>query len=287
MTGRKQDLIPPEGVPVSFQISSGGSRLGAQLLDIIITFGGVFALFVALIWMGLLSWAFMGTLFLLLIFLVRIPYYIFSELIWNGRTIGKKITHTRVVSADGGRLTPHQITARNLMKEVEVFMPLTTLLSGSFDSGWTGTFLTLWMLIVLAVPLINKRRQRLGDMIAGTLVVDQPKAILMPDLATKSMVDRVEFTFEPQHLDIYGRYELQTLEEILRAPPKTREAVTRMSKVTQTIHRKIGYTDRILPEDHWHFLTDFYRQQREFLESKQLFGDARENKHHDMNKPKP
>lgn len=281
MSGRPHDLIPPEGVPVSFRISSAGSRFGAQILDIVITFGGLFLFFLALIWLGFANWSLMATLFLLLSCFLRIPYYIFSELVWNGRTLGKRMVKVRVVSTDGGRLTPHQIVARNLMKEVEVFMPLTTLLSGSFEGSGTGMALMLWMLLVLGVPLFNKRRQRLGDMIAGTLVVDQPRAILMPDLAAKSKLDRVEFAFEPHHLEIYGRYELQTLEEILRAPPKTPDAIKRMSRIAQTIHRKIGYTDRMLPEDYWHFLTDFYRQQREFLESRQLFGDARENKFHD------
>lgn len=280
MIGRPANILPPEAVPIRLEIASGGARFGAQALDILITFGGLFLLFWALIWANVLDWSMLATLFFLLVFLIRVPYYILSELVWNGRTIGKRIVRIKVISADGQRLTPHQIVARNLMKEVEVFMPATTLLSGSFQSGWVGLALTLWMVLVLCVPLFNKRRQRLGDMIAGTLVVDQPTAVLLPDLAATQGTAGVGFVFQPEQLDVYGRFELQTLEQILRNRPKTEEQGQRVSDVVHTIRRKIKFEEDVAARDEWDFLTDFYRQQREFLESRHLFGDTREDKFH-------
>ncbi|PWG18681.1 RDD family protein [Salibaculum griseiflavum] len=280
MIGRPANILPPEAVPIRLEIASGGARFGAQALDILITFGGLFLLFWALIWANVLDWSMLATLFFLLVFLIRVPYYILSELVWNGRTIGKRIVRIKVISADGQRLTPHQIVARNLMKEVEVFMPATTLLSGSFQSGWVGLALTLWMILVLCVPLFNKRRQRLGDMIAGTLVVDQPTAVLLPDLAATQSTAGVGFVFQPEQLDVYGRFELQTLEQILRNRPKTEEQRQRVSDVVHTIRRKIKFEEDVAARDEWDFLTDFYRQQREFLESRHLFGDTREDKFH-------
>lgn len=280
MIGRPADILPPEGVPIRLDIASGGARFGAQSLDILITFGGLFLLFLALIWVNVLDWSMLATLFFLLAFLIRVPYYILSELVWNGRRLSKRIVKIKVISGDGQRLTPHQIVARNLMKEVEVFMPVTTLLSGSYQNGWVGLVLTVWMVLVLAVPLFNKKRQRLGDMIAGTLVVDQPKAVLLPDLAAAQGSAAVGFVFRPEQLDVYGRFELQTLEQILRNRPKTEEARKRVSDVVRTIRRKIAFEEEVAPRDEWDFLTDFYRQQREYLESRHLFGDTREDKFH-------
>ena len=280
MTAHTADITPPEGVQVSFDISSAGARFGAQFLDILITFGGLLAFFFVMIWLQVFDWALLGTLFFLLIFLIRVPYYIFAELVWNGRTLGKKIAKIRVISADGRRLTPHQIVARNLMKEVEVFMPVTTLFAGEFSSTWTGWALAIWMMAILAVPLFNKRRQRLGDMLAGTLVVDQPKLVLLPDLAAQNVASATGFVFDAAQLEVYGRYELQVLEEILRAEPKSPEAKEKVDHVARTIARKIGYRQQLLSKDAWVFLSDFYRQQREFLESRHLFGDTRENKFH-------
>ncbi len=274
-----QGFTPPEGVPVSFDLASMGARFGAQFLDLLITYAGLLMLLILLIWLDILPYSALGTLFVLLIFLLRIPYYILSELVWNGRTLGKRIVKIRVISANGRRLTPHQITARNLMKEIEVFTPATMLLAG--DSDWISVLLLLvWVLFVLAVPLLNKKKQRLGDMIAGTIVVEQPRFVLLQDLAVAVPVAAAQFAFLPVHLDVYGRYELQTLEAILRdgANPATHK--TEVARVTKAIVRKIGYAERVLPSDEGAFLQAFYRAQREHLESRRLFGDKRDDKFH-------
>ncbi|QYX55721.1 RDD family protein [Roseovarius sp. SCSIO 43702] len=280
---RLENYLPPEGVPIAFDIAGLGARLGAQILDIVITFGSVLVLLWVLIWINILSWSAFATLFILLIFFVRIPYYILAELVWNGRTLGKRMVKIRVISADGTRLSPYQVTARNLMKEIEVFTPISMLL-GAGNFHWiVSVLIFLWSFGVLFVPLFNKRRQRLGDMIAGTVVVDQPKTVLLPDL-TQANLKRstgARFVFDPSHLGIYGRYELQVLEQILRDPPKTIEARERVAEVVATILRKIDYPERVARTEEWEFLHEFYTQQREFLESRHLFGDSRENKFHD------
>ncbi len=280
MSNKTLSIHPPEGVPISFALASIGARFGGQLIDILLTYGGLILFFWLMIFTGIWDWSFLAALFLLLSFLVRTPYYIFSELVWNGRTLGKRITKTRVISADGKRLSAYQIVVRNLMKEVEVFMPIAVLFGGDLIGSESKAFMTFWMIAVLCVPLFSKRNQRLGDMIAGTLVVDQPATVLLPDLAVQNPSDRVDFTFTPEQLGIYGRFELQTLEQILREPPHTQEATDRLDAVARTIAEKIGFEGQVSPADHWDFLSDFYRQQREFLESRHLFGDTRENKFH-------
>ena len=98
MSKNNVDITPPEGVPISLAIASVGARFGAQTLDFLITFGGLFLFVLGLIWINVLDWALMGTLFFLLIFFVRVPYYVFTELVWNGRTLGKRIVKIRVIS---------------------------------------------------------------------------------------------------------------------------------------------------------------------------------------------
>lgn len=274
------DYLPPEGVPISFQIGSMGARFGAQFMDFLITYGGLFALLLFMLWANVLPETAFITLFTLLIFLIRVPYYILSELVWNGRTLGKRIVKIRVISANGRRLTPHQVTARNLMKEVEVFTPATLLLGGA-TGGWVMTLITVtWVLGVIAFPFFNRKRQRLGDVIAGTIVVEQPKSMLLPDLARATGAVAQRFAFLPMHLDYYGRFELQTLESILRDPGKSPTYPVELAKVTAAIIRKIDYVDPVLPEERGAFLMCFYRAQREHLESRRLFGDRREDKNH-------
>lgn len=280
---RQITFTPPEGVPISFTIASLGSRLGAQLLDLLLTWTFAIAVVMLIAWLELIPWQAFGTLLTLLAFFLRVPYYLLSELIWNGRTLGKRITRLRVISADGRRLTPWQIAARNLMKEVEFFTPATMLIAaGIMVLGPIATTIAVvWGLAVYIVPLANKRRQRLGDMIAGTVVVDAPKAVLLPDMAQQPLASSVDrFVFQPHQLDIYGRLELQTLEEILRTTQANPKFVKDLAKVTEAITAKIQFTERLQPADQLDFLQAFYRAQREHLESRRLFGDRREDKFH-------
>lgn len=279
---RLEGYLPPEGVPISFSITSIGARFGAQVLDIALTYGFIILLVYAMVTTGALPIEAMFALIMLCVFLIRVPYYILAELVWNGRTVGKRIVGIRVINAEGRRLTPHQIVARNLMKEVELFTPVTMVFTVDAMSG-LGVLLTLvWVLAVLIVPLANRRRQRLGDMVAGTIVVDNPRNVLLPDLAlslpAQGSVPHV-FDFLPAHLDIYGRFELQTLEKVLRDPVRGEEPPD-FGQIARTIIRKIGYADPVRPGQERAFLNAFYRAQREHLETLRLFGNRREDKFH-------
>lgn len=283
---RVMQFVPPEGVPISFAIASIGARLGAQILDIIFTTLLFVIIALAVIFTGALPLSAMTVLITLMGFLLRTPYYVLSELIWNGRTLGKRITGIRVINVDGRRLTPHQVAARNLMKEVEIFAPMGLLGTIGEQSGLEGGLTVVWLLVVVIVPLANRRRQRIGDMIAGTLVVDNPRSVLLSDLALSSPAkasSRPAFEFLPEHLDIYGKYELQTLEDVLRDTTK-KSNTEEIIKIVRTITRRIRYEDAVKPGQELIFLNDFYRAQREHLESLKLFGKVRENKYHEHTK---
>lgn len=282
-------FTPPEGVPISMTIASAGARFGAQMLDLLLTWTTC-ALFVLLVaYMNLISWNGFVTLLSLLMFLLRVPYYVLSELVWNGRTLGKRIVRIRVISADGRRLTPWQIAARNLMKEVEFFTPFTLVLAawGGALGGWGVGIMLVWVATVTIIPLASRRCQRLGDMIAGTLVVENPKAVLLPDLAAAAARLPDRFEFQPHHLDHYGRYELQTLEHILRDRIANDRVWEELGKVTNAIITKIGYAEPVPAAEQRDFLLAFYRAQREHLESRRLFGDRREDKHHARSQTPP
>ena len=128
---RVEELMPPEGVALHLDIASVASRLGAQFIDFVMTFVIALICIIVLSLSGALEESARATAITLLGFLLRTPYYILSELIWNGRTLGKRIAGIRVVNVEGRRLTPHQIATRNLMKEVEIFTPLGLIFSQS------------------------------------------------------------------------------------------------------------------------------------------------------------
>jgi len=89
-----------------------------------------------------------AVVFLLLVF----TYYATAEVLW-GQTIGKRLFYIRVVSRRGDRPSPTAIAARTLLRVVD-FLPL------------------LYFLGFILILATGRRRQRLGDLIARTTVVD-------------------------------------------------------------------------------------------------------------------
>jgi len=283
------DFIPPEAVPLHFEVGALGSRFGAQIIDILITSLAVGALILLLVLVRIVPGSAIILLASLLFFAIRVPYYTVAELLWNGQTLGKRICRLRVISADGRGLSSHSVVVRNLMKEAEVFVPGTYLLAGQALDVWTNVITLVWIAVLVAVPLFNAKRQRLGDMIAGTYVIHQPDAVLLPDLAESGHRRRTaeeRFVFLPHQLDHYGRYELQTLEKVLHvnrsrlSPAEYSRHTGNMAAIAANICRKITYEERVADRDAEAFLNAFYIAQRRYLEQRKLFGDAREDKFH-------
>ncbi len=285
------ELMPPEGVPLKLRIAGIGVRIAAQITDVAITLvasGSILILFAALRFTDPQTLLAIGAL---LFFLIRIPYYVFSELVWNGQTLGKRLMKIKVVSHDGGSLTTHALVLRNLMKEAEIFLPATLLFTLNSATPVASGVAFGWIVIGLLVPLMNRHRRRLGDLMAGTHVIHLPVPVLLKDLANEMRVQtekRKPYAFLSHQLDHYGAFELQTLEDLLRAqnsPPvakRNRNQQATIAALVETIRKKIKYADTVPSKDNLLFLRAFYNAQRQHLEQRQLFGDRRKNKHHVM-----
>jgi len=286
-------LIPsivstPEGVPLRFPVASVPERALAFLVDIVLLFVLVLVLLFGVAFVLPSGWTL--ALFNLVAFLLRVGYFAWAETRWNGRTIGKRWLGLRVIRADGGPLTAEVLLARNLTREVEFFLPLNLLLAPTmFWSGHSALLRLgagLWIVLLLFLPLTNRLRLRVGDLLAGTRVVISPKATLLRDLASveptpMTAAEAAAFRFSPQHLAVYGIYELQVLEDVLRKA-KTPGGAEAVLAVAQKIKARIGWDDREQPGAPLSFLQEFYTAQRAHLEHRLLLGKRKERK-----EPKP
>ena len=282
-------LTPPEGVPIRLIVAGFGVRLGAQIVDVIFTTITAICIVLFLVFLGFSSPATMVAVVSLCFFMTRVPYYIISELIWNGQTLGKRFLKIKVVAHDGGSLTVHALVTRNILKEAEVFLPGTLILSLNASQPIYSGIALLWVTVAIAIPLLNKYRRRLGDFLAGTHVVHLPEHLLLKDLAIEGQIianQEQEFRFQSNQLDYYGVFELQTLETFLRQNENVnshsafeRRAVA-ASAIVERIRKKIGYADPIRPQNQFRFLRAFYSAQRQHLEQRQILGDRRSDKFH-------
>jgi hypothetical protein len=178
------------------------------------------------------------------------------------------------------------VLSRNLTRDLEVWIPLVALFAPEAlfgeAPGWVRLLGGLWLFALALMPLFNRHRARLGDLIAGTVVVLEPTAMLLPDLAheqpapwVREKPAAVAFEFTQQQLDIYGIEELHVLEEVLRRDQSSPEL---LDDICERIKRKIGWDQRQWQVPSEPFLRAFYTAQRARLEQTMLFGKRRERK---------
>jgi uncharacterized RDD family membrane protein YckC len=276
---QRRQIVTPEGVPVSVEIADHGERLTGFALDFVFWTLATLAVYIPIIALiGRTRGSLIGiSIALFLGFLVRNLYFVYFELAWQGATPGKRIVGLRVIQRDGGPLIASAVIARNLTREVEMFIPLGVLLQGGQSANgmvdWGQLFTALWLVFFLALPIINRDHMRGGDLIGGTMVISLPKRTLLSDLVEHT----VQFTFAPQQLQAYGAFELQVLEELLRRP-ESDESLRVLGDVCDKICRKIGWNAPVPQRDVVAFLRDFYSAERAYLEREQLYGKARADK---------
>jgi len=286
-----REILTPEGIPLRFELAGAGDRAAAFFIDMLI-----WGLAVGLI--ALLASAFAPTddaaepgetnrwviaVVTLFTFVSRVFYFIWFEARWRGATPGKSRIGIRVMDRNAEPLRVDAIIVRNFMREIEVWVPIALLTQPELlwpdAPPLLGLFSVGWLIVLVLMPLFNRDRLRVGDMVAGTVVVLSPRAALRTDLGgrevERSVKKAAQFTFSKKQLEVYGIYELQVLEELLRRQdPYKREAV---HAVCQRIQRRIQWRgDPVRTE---RFLREFYTAVRAHLEQRMLLGKRKKDKH--------
>jgi uncharacterized RDD family membrane protein YckC len=280
-----REIVTPEGIPVRFTLARAGDRAVAFALDVILQ-----VIVVALVSWGLAlavgsSGSWLAAAIVILVFVLVNFYFVVFEVRWQGATPGKRRVGIRVIDARGGQLETSAVLARNLIRELEVWTPLRFLLAGDLvwpeAPGWARLLAGTWAFVFLFMPLFNRDRLRVGDMIAGTRVVVRPEVVLLPDLVDEAAATRARtaraagHTFSEAQLGIYGIYELQVLEGVLRGNPGSPAHFEAVRTVSEKVRKKIGYGAVVDDEQ---FLREFYAAQRAHLETRLLFGQRRKDK---------
>jgi len=272
----RRRFITPEGVDLRIELGSAGARAGAFMLDMLLMF---LVLIVGSILVGVLAFearsVLMVGVWLIGFFFLRNGWFTLFEMGGRGATPGKRIVGLRVVARDGARLTGGAVIARNAMREIEFFLPISFFFATMFSTG-TDKMISLialiWSGVFLFFPLFNRDRLRVGDLLAGTWVVQRVRGKLGQDIvASIAASDQPRRSFSDAALSLYGEYELQTLEEVLRGGDS--DAIV---TVAAAIRRKAGLPD---DRDDYGFLSDYYAALCARLERQMSVGVRRADKY--------
>lgn len=290
---RRRELITPEGLSLSLTVAGRGARFGALMIDyiiinvILIVLTG-FLLYLAFGVIGLdrvsdpesafQSLEFLAVVWLIAMFVFRYAYFLYFEIGPRGATWGKRMLGIRIAARDGGRLTAEAVIARNLLRDIELFLPLVMIAGAqSGDGGLAGMAAAAWFAVFMLFPFFNKDALRAGDLIAGTWVVEAPRRTLAQTMSVSeaargtSQATGAKYHFGEAELSVYGEYELQTLERVLR-DNQPESIVT----VAETICAKIGWSAG--QGDERAFLEAYYTQLRARLERDMRFGKRKADK---------
>jgi uncharacterized RDD family membrane protein YckC len=161
----RHGIVTPDAVVLELETAGVASRVCAAVIDLGVQ---VLALVVIGIVLGLVSMA-MGfdggslfdTYMAVILTMVLLGYPVVAETFWRGRTIGKKWMGLRAVRVDGSPITVRHATLRMMGGLVDKLLP---------PGGVTGALFVLG----------TRRNQRVGDLLAGTIVVRDPVRTALP-----------------------------------------------------------------------------------------------------------
>jgi uncharacterized RDD family membrane protein YckC len=158
------DIDTPEQIALEFPLAGIGSRFLALTIDSLIQIGILIVLIIAGVVISMsytqLSGAAdkffsqtVGAIVTIVVpFCLYWGYFAFFEILWQGRTPGKRVAGIRVIHQTGRPMTAIECIGRNLMRILDM------------QPG-------LIYAVGLICMLCNKQNRRVGDYVAGTIVV--------------------------------------------------------------------------------------------------------------------
>lgn len=158
-----------EAVALELPIARIPTRATAFLVDVVVQIMLATALFVLTVSVLLPSGAdtaWLNVAVLVTIVGVLVGYPVICETVWRGRTLGKLLLGLRVVRADGGPIDFRHALTR----------------------GLAGAIVDFWMLgafgaVAVLTSMCSPNARRVGDVLAGTVVVHAQRSLPLPLLA--------------------------------------------------------------------------------------------------------
>ncbi|HKS43788.1 MAG TPA: RDD family protein [Amycolatopsis sp.] len=205
-----EPLVTGEAVVLDLRIARLASRGVAAALDLLLQFAVLLVVLVAVIVAGVEDGAQAAAILLGVFVLVRVGYPVLFETLGGGRTLGKMALGLRVVRDDGGPIRFRHALTRALAGVIVDFGPV-----------------LVWSAVAIVVSLCSEKSKRVGDFLAGTVVItdrapDTPApAITMPP-ALASWAGQLDLSALTDDLALAAR---QYLARYPQLRPEARDAL--------------------------------------------------------------
>ncbi|MFV0531057.1 MAG: RDD family protein [Flavobacteriales bacterium] len=162
-------ITTSQNVSVNFSLGSVGHRVLAYLIDFFIKCAYMFIVGLSI------DRYVQGSNEEMWIFFLFCPVYLYtllSEILMDGQTIGKKIMGIKVVKLEGYAAGVKEFFLRWVLNDIWLFLSL-SLVAYSFSGSWEVWFsmFPLIFIVDFMVMVLNKKNQRIGDILAGTIVI--------------------------------------------------------------------------------------------------------------------
>jgi uncharacterized RDD family membrane protein YckC len=219
-------ITTSQNIELEYDLGSLGDRIIGRILDFLVLFAYGIIIFV-IIEYGNLGRAEDGDRWLLIL-LIALPivfYDLLFEIFLNGQSIGKKIMGIKVISLNGNQASLSQYLIRWLFRIV--------------DFSLTGS------LVALITVAATEKKQRLGDIVAGTVLVKTKPRIQISDTIFHAVNEDDHQVTYPEVINLRDQ-DVQLIKEILKSVTQsgnTLLAFQAQQKVEQVLNIRSKHTD--------------------------------------------
>lgn len=235
----KIKITTAQNVELEYNLADLPTRIYATLIDYCVLAGYAILFFWGFDKLPILRGALSSVFLLFLAFLPMMLYHLLCEVFFNGQTLGKSIMKIKVVRLDGTAPRLPNYILRWLFRLLDI-----TISSGS---------------IAIIAIIFSERRQRLGDMAAGTTVVYTHHAHELDDTVFVPVDNYAQITF-PQVSQLSSR-DMMIINEVLLHAQQTDDiqvVYDLAEKVMQTLNIQtdmyaVTFIDTIIRDyNAWH-----------------------------------
>jgi len=161
-----------QNIDIDYEVADLGERVLGRLTDIGIAIGMALIL---VFFASLTSWNEVFGIGLIIVYAFLFVFYdLICELYFNGQSVGKRVMKIKVISIDGSRPSFGQYIIRWLFRIVDF----------SIGSG----------IVALIAVAVSDKKQRVGDMVAGTTLIKTRPRVQMDGIAFMPVA---EVTYQP------------------------------------------------------------------------------------------